>query len=156
MRILLRTAARIGNADAVQQRDRLAHRFATARAAVFGRWALRTLPPEEHARYFVLGPSVPGIAREGSFTLRPEFRRMVRFERQNLMSLIVNLAAASVYLVAHFVLGVEIVWLATAAIAVGALVGGYFGAHLAKKMPEWLLRGIIVVVALFALVRQVV
>ncbi|MCC0805145.1 protein-glutamate methyltransferase [Methylobacterium sp. W2] len=62
--------------------------LATARAAVFGRWALRTLPPEEHARYFVLGPSVPGIAREGSFTLRPEFRRMVRFERQNLMSLI--------------------------------------------------------------------
>ncbi|CAA2104853.1 Chemotaxis protein methyltransferase [Methylobacterium bullatum] len=60
----------------------------TARAAVFGRWALRTLPPEEHARYFVLGPSLPGIAREGSFTLRPEFRRMVRFERQNLMSLI--------------------------------------------------------------------
>lgn len=74
---------------------------------------------------------------------------------KNLMSLIVNLAAASVYLVAHFVLGVEIVWLATAAIAVGALVGGYFGAHLAKKMPEWLLRGIIVVVALIALVRQV-
>ena len=60
----------------------------TARAAVFGRWALRTLPPEDHARYFVLGPSVPGIAREGSFTLRPEFRRMVRFERHNLMSLI--------------------------------------------------------------------
>ncbi|KQO52613.1 CheR family methyltransferase [Methylobacterium sp. Leaf85] len=60
----------------------------TARAAVFGRWALRTLPPEEHARYFVLGPSLPGIAREGSFTLRPEFRRMVRFEHQNLMSLL--------------------------------------------------------------------
>ena len=37
------------------------------------------------------------------------------------------------------------------AIAVGALVGGYFGAHLAKRMPEWLLRGIIVAVALFAL-----
>lgn len=74
---------------------------------------------------------------------------------KNLLSLIVNLAAATVYVIAHFVLGVEIVWLATAAIAVGALMGGYFGAHLAKKMPEWLLRGIIVVVALIALVRQV-
>ena len=46
-------------------------------------------------------------------------------------------------------------WLATAAIAVGAQLGGYFGAHLAKRMPEWLLRGIVVVVALAALVRQV-
>lgn len=73
---------------------------------------------------------------------------------KNLLSLVVNLAAATVYLIAHFVLGVEIVWIATAAIAVGALLGGYFGAHLAKRMPEWLLRGIIVAVALFALVRQ--
>ena len=56
---------------------------------------------------------------------------------KNLLSLVVNLAAAIVYVIAHFVLGVEIVWLATAAIAVGALLGGYFGAHLAKRMPEW-------------------
>ncbi|MGO3478546.1 MAG: sulfite exporter TauE/SafE family protein, partial [Brachybacterium tyrofermentans] len=73
---------------------------------------------------------------------------------KNLLSLVVNLCAATVYVIAHFVFGVEIVWLATAAIAVGALIGGYFGAHLAKLMPEWLLRGIIVVVALIALVRQ--
>ncbi|WP_019904461.1 protein-glutamate O-methyltransferase CheR [Methylobacterium sp. 77] len=68
--------------------------LATARAALFGRWALRTLPPEEHDRYFVCGPSVPGIAREGSFTLRPEFRRMVRFEQHNLMSLLDGTAPA--------------------------------------------------------------
>jgi len=74
---------------------------------------------------------------------------------KNLLSLVVNLAAAVVYVIAHFVIGAEIVWIATAAIAVGALLGGYFGAHLAKKMPEWLLRGVIVVVALIALVRQV-
>jgi uncharacterized protein len=74
---------------------------------------------------------------------------------KNLLSLVVNLAAAIVYVIAHFVLGVEIIWLATAAIAVGALLGGYFGAHLAKRMPEWLLRGVIVAVALVALVRQV-
>lgn len=74
---------------------------------------------------------------------------------KNLLSLVVNLAAALVYVIAHIALGAEIIWIATAAIAVGALVGGYFGAHLAKRMPEWLLRGVIVVVALFALARQV-
>ncbi|GAA4523958.1 sulfite exporter TauE/SafE family protein [Brachybacterium paraconglomeratum] len=73
---------------------------------------------------------------------------------KNLLSLIVNFAAAAVYVIAHFVIGAEIVWMASAAIAVGALIGGYFGAHLAKTMPEWLLRGVIVVVALVALVRQ--
>lgn len=74
---------------------------------------------------------------------------------KNLASGVVNLAASLVYLLAFFLWDAEVVWIATAAIAVGALVGGYFGAHLAKRMPEWLLRGIIVAVALFALVRQV-
>lgn len=74
---------------------------------------------------------------------------------KNLASLVVNLAAAVVYVIAHLVWGVQIVWIATAAIAVGALLGGYFGAHLAKKLPEAVLRGIIVAVALVALVRQV-
>lgn len=73
---------------------------------------------------------------------------------KNLASLVVNLAAAIVYLVAHVIWGVEIVWIAAAAIAVGALLGGYFGAHLAKRLPENALRGVIVVVALVALVRQ--
>lgn len=73
---------------------------------------------------------------------------------KNLASLVVNLAAAIVYVVAYFALGAEVIWVATAAIAVGALLGGYFGAHLAKKLPDAVLRGVIVVVALFALVRQ--
>lgn len=74
---------------------------------------------------------------------------------KNLASLVVNLAAAIVYVIAFFAVGAEVVWLATAAIAVGALLGGYFGAHLAKKLPDAVLRGVIVAVALFALVRQV-
>ena len=74
---------------------------------------------------------------------------------KNLASCVVNLAASLVYLLAFFLWGAEVVWIATLAIAVGALVGGYFGVHLAKRMPEWLLRGIIVAVAVFALVRQV-
>jgi uncharacterized membrane protein YfcA len=61
-----------------------------------------------------------------------------------------------VYLVAHFAFGVEIMWLGVLAIAIGALLGGYFGSHLTKRLPEWVLRGVIVVVALVALVRQFV
>ena len=74
---------------------------------------------------------------------------------KNLMSLAVNLAAAVVYVIAFFLIDAEIVWIGSAAIALGALLGGFFGAHLAKRMPEWLLRGIIVVVALAALVGEV-
>lgn len=62
--------------------------LATARTAEYGRWALRTLPPEERLRHFHRVPASPGATREGGYALRPEFRRMVRFERQNLMSLL--------------------------------------------------------------------
>ncbi|MCJ2079934.1 CheR family methyltransferase [Methylobacterium sp. J-090] len=62
--------------------------LATARAGLYGRWALRTLPPEERLRYFAPGPILPGPGREGTYTLRPEYRRMVRFERRNLMELV--------------------------------------------------------------------
>ncbi|MDN5898973.1 MAG: sulfite exporter TauE/SafE family protein [Brachybacterium sp.] len=101
--------------------------------------------------YFTAAQGILYLGVLGTFTGRS--MRSVN-SIKNLLSLVVNLSAATVYLIAHFVLGVEIVWIATAAIAVGALLGGYFGAHLAKRMPEWLLRGIIVAVALFALVRQ--
>ncbi|KQP40821.1 protein-glutamate methyltransferase [Methylobacterium sp. Leaf104] len=60
----------------------------TARAGIYGRWALRTLPPGERLRYFVPGPAVAGPGRDGTYALRPEFRRMVRFERRNLMDLL--------------------------------------------------------------------
>ncbi|SFM12437.1 CheR family methyltransferase [Methylobacterium pseudosasicola] len=62
--------------------------LATARAAEYGRWALRTMPPEERRRYFTRLPPAPGIRREGGYALRPEFRTLVRFERGNLLSLI--------------------------------------------------------------------
>ncbi|SFG68636.1 CheR family methyltransferase [Methylobacterium gossipiicola] len=67
--------------------------LATARAGLYGRWAMRTLPPEERLRYFVPGPIRPGPGREGTYTLRPEYRRMVRFERRNLMDLVDGSAA---------------------------------------------------------------
>ncbi|MGU3286633.1 CheR family methyltransferase [Methylobacterium mesophilicum] len=62
--------------------------LATARAAEYGRWALRTMPPEERLRYFTRLPPAPGIRREGGYALRPEFRALVRFERGNLLNLI--------------------------------------------------------------------
>ncbi len=36
--------------------------LATARAAEYGRWALRTMPPEERLRYFTHLPVKPGCA----------------------------------------------------------------------------------------------
>lgn len=62
--------------------------LATARAAEYGRWALRTMPPEERLRYFTRLPPAPGIRREGGYALRPEFRGLVRFERGNLLTLV--------------------------------------------------------------------
>jgi chemotaxis protein methyltransferase CheR len=54
--------------------------IADARAALYGGWALRSVAPEERARLF---------QPEGSrWRLKPAFRGMVRFERQNLLDLL--------------------------------------------------------------------
>lgn len=51
-----------------------------ARAAVYGGWTLRTVPADERARLFDL---------EGKrWRLKPVYRGMVRFERQNLLDLL--------------------------------------------------------------------
>jgi chemotaxis protein methyltransferase CheR len=55
--------------------------LATARQGRFGKWALRSMPPEERARYFA-------DEGENRWLLRPEYRALVRFERHNLMSLL--------------------------------------------------------------------
>lgn len=61
--------------------------LATARDAEFGPWALRTLGETERLRWFRRLPARPGRPH-GAYALRPVYRRMVRFERQNLLSLI--------------------------------------------------------------------
>ncbi|MCQ4162627.1 protein-glutamate O-methyltransferase CheR [Roseomonas sp. GC11] len=53
-----------------------------ARAGRFSRWALRGLPAEELARDFTAEPD------GRSWLLRPQHRALVRFERQNLLSLL--------------------------------------------------------------------
>lgn len=102
--------------------------------------------------YFTVAQGVLYLGILGVFTGRP--MGSVNSVK-NLMSLGVNLAAAVIYVIAFFVLGSEIVWLGSAAIAVGSLLGGFFGAHLAKRLPEWALRGVIAVVALSALLCEV-
>jgi len=102
--------------------------------------------------YFTAAQGVLYLGILGVFTGRP--MGSVNSVK-NLLSLCVNLAAALIYVIAFFVVDAQVVWAASAAIAVGSLLGGFFGAHLAKRLPEWALRGVIVVVALAALVRQV-
>ncbi len=75
---------------------------------------------------------------------------------KNFLSLFVNVTAAVVYLVAWAFFGAEIVWAGVAIVAVGGLIGGIGGSQIAKRLPNSVLRGIIVVVALIALVRQFV
>lgn len=149
-----RRAARRGDAeDTTAAASTAATSTASARSPYRSPGLIGTMGAASiYGGYFTAAQGILYLGVLGTFTGRS--MKAVNSVK-NLLSLIVNLAAATVYVIAHFVLGVEIVWLATAAIAVGALMGGYFGAHLAKKMPEWLLRGIIVVVALIALVRQV-
>ncbi|MGY5766363.1 sulfite exporter TauE/SafE family protein [Brachybacterium sp. DNPG3] len=133
-----------GGADAGDGRERSPYRS----PALIGAMGAASV----YGGYFTAAQGILYLGVLGTFTGKP----MGKVNHvKNLASLVVNAAAALVYLVAHLAFGAEIVWVATAAIAVGALVGGYFGAHLAKRMPEWLLRGIIVAVALFALARQV-
>lgn len=73
---------------------------------------------------------------------------------KNLLSLVVNVCAALVYVLAHVITGAPIQWWAALAIAIGSLIGGFSGAHVAKRLPDGVLRAVIVVVALVALARQ--
>ena len=102
--------------------------------------------------YFTAAQGVLYLGILGVFTGRP--MGSVNSVK-NLLSLCVNLAAALIYMIAFFAVDAQVVWAASAAIAVGSLLGGFFGAHLAKRLPEWALRGVIVVVALAALLREV-
>ena len=52
-----------------------------ARQAQFGKWALRSMPPEEKERYFL------SVGKD-QWQVRSEFRSLVRFEKHNLLSLL--------------------------------------------------------------------
>ena len=73
---------------------------------------------------------------------------------KNFLSMIVNSVAAFVYLIAFLFFGAEVLWIGVAVLAVGSLLGGLVGARIAKRLSNTFLKGLIVVVALSALVRQ--
>lgn len=71
---------------------------------------------------------------------------------KNLLSLIVNIAAALAYAVVAFD---RISWTAAGLIAGGSLIGGFLGAHYGRRLSQNGLRAIIVVVGLIGLWRLV-
>lgn len=100
--------------------------------------------------YFAAAQGVLLLGVLGTFTGRP----MGQINGvKNLLTLTVNITAAVMFTVSSFLGYAEVEWAATAALAIGATVGGYTGGRLAKIAPGWLLRSVIVVVAGTALVR---
>lgn len=73
---------------------------------------------------------------------------------KNFLSMIVNTVAALVYLIAYVFFGAEVLWLGVLILAVGGVIGGLVGARIAKKVSNRFLKGVIVVVAVIALIRQ--
>ena len=71
------------------------------------------------------------------------------------LSMLVNLVAGTVYVLAWALWGAPVLWWAVVILAVSSFLGGYLGGGVAKRLPEPVMRGVIVVVALVALVRQV-
>jgi uncharacterized protein len=67
---------------------------------------------------------------------------------KNVLALLVNGVAAVLF---AFV-APDVDWLVAGLIAVGAVVGGQIGAHVGRRIPDGLLRAVIVVVGLVALV----
>ncbi|MCL2594596.1 MAG: sulfite exporter TauE/SafE family protein [Promicromonosporaceae bacterium] len=103
--------------------------------------------------YFAAAQGVILLGVLGAFTGKPmgEVNGV-----KNLLTLTVNVTAAVVFTVSHFLGQANVVWSATAAIALGAAIGGYAGGHLAKRVPPWALRTLIVIIAATALIRELV
>lgn len=71
---------------------------------------------------------------------------------KNITTLTVNTVAATAYVL--FAPG-RVVWAAAGLLAVGSLVGGWTGATLGRRLPGWLLRSVIVCIAVVAIVLLV-
>ncbi|WP_167132228.1 sulfite exporter TauE/SafE family protein [Paramicrobacterium chengjingii] len=70
---------------------------------------------------------------------------------KNLMTFTVNVTAALAFTVTALFGGIDVKWLAVAVMAGAALFGGYQGAAIAKRLPDLLLRALVVVVAIASL-----
>ncbi|GAA3109190.1 sulfite exporter TauE/SafE family protein [Streptosporangium carneum] len=69
---------------------------------------------------------------------------------KNVLALLVNGTAAVL-----FVIVAEVDWRGVALVALGATIGGFFGARFGRKLPAPVLRGIIVCVGVVAMVKLI-
>ena len=83
-----------------------------------------------------------------SLTIPDDLQRLNALK--NVLALLVNGVAALV-----FVAVAEVAWGPAAVIAAGAIAGGQLGSRYGRRLPDWALRGIIVVVGLVAIVQLV-
>ncbi|MEV0381831.1 sulfite exporter TauE/SafE family protein [Nonomuraea sp. NPDC050643] len=66
---------------------------------------------------------------------------------KNVLALIVNGVAAALFIVVA-----DVDWQAVAGVALGAIVGGFFGARVGRRIPAPVLRGVIVCVGIAAII----
>ena len=100
--------------------------------------------------YFTAAQGILLVGAHGALLVEPLQRLNAM---KNLLSLVVNVVAATAYVVVGFD---RIVWEAVLVIAVGSLVGGLLGASVGRRLPNAVLRGTIVVLGVVALVALLV
>ncbi|WP_299036464.1 sulfite exporter TauE/SafE family protein [uncultured Pseudokineococcus sp.] len=96
--------------------------------------------------YFTAAQGILLVGAHGALLVEPIQRLNAM---KNLLSLVVNVVAATAYVVVGFD---RIVWEAVLVIAVGSLVGGLLGASIGRRLPNGVLRATIVVLGVVALV----
>lgn len=109
---------------------------------VFGTFAVGI-----YGGYFTAAQGILLIGMMGA--LLPESMQRMNAAK-NLLSLVVNIVAASAYTLVAFD---RISWAAAGLIAVGSLIGGWLGARYGRRLSPGALRAIIVVVGLIGLYR---
>ena len=70
---------------------------------------------------------------------------------KNVLAGTVNGVAAVV-----FILFADVAWLAVALIAAGSIVGGQIGAHVGRRLPTGVLRGLVVLLGVVVAIRLLV
>ncbi|MEJ5915588.1 sulfite exporter TauE/SafE family protein [Pseudokineococcus sp. 1T1Z-3] len=96
--------------------------------------------------YFTAAQGILLVGAHGALLVEP-IQRLNALK--NLLTLVVNVVAATMYVVIGFD---RIVWAAVLVIAVGSLLGGLLGSYLGRRLPAVVLRATIVVLGVVALV----
>lgn len=117
-----------------------------------GRWIAVTLIVFATAIYGGYFAAAQGIILVGLLGLvLPESLQRINGAK-NVLVLVVNVTSATVYTIVGFD---RINWMAVLMIAIGSLIGGYFGARVSRRLSPVLLRSIIVALGLLAFWRIV-